>query len=651
MKQVTIRMLSLRNFKGIKSIDVTFNGKTRIYGDNATGKTTLVDAFMWLLFGKDSTGRKEFSIKTYDSSNNVIHKLDHEVTGIFSVDGETIELKRIFREKWVTRRGSNEPELQGHETLFFWNDVPMKANEYQAKVDEIIAEETFKIISSPLYFNSLKWQDRREILTAISGDVTDESIAETRLEFKALFSALGKKSLDEMKKEISAKKKRLKDELNLIPGRVDEVTRSIPEAKDWKFIEDEIETLNKNLGIIDEQLQDTSKAHAQFNIKKQKAQQRTHELKTKISDIEFEARKKFNNQMKEKQEVIDNAKSEIDKINRKVQDDIAEIERLQATIKGYEQKQSELRDKWIKTNAEEFPGYGDQTQFVCPTCKQTLPAGDVETKKAEIRQNWDRRKAENLQEISNEGKGYNPQIERAKKRIAELESLDYESQVKKHEQTLSEWENKHLTSVQSILSGDKVYNDAKAELEQLESQPQETFTTEVEETNLRLKKTSIQQSVDALKKDLGLKEIIEKGEVRKNELLRQEKTYAKELAELEQTEFTIEELTRAKVDALESKINAMFDGVKFRMFDTQLNGGLIECCDTIIDGVPWTDANNAARINAGIAIINVLTKHYGQTAPIWIDNSESVTKIHSTDSQLVELYVSESHKQLEIEIA
>lgn len=638
----------LRNFKGIKQLEINFIGTTKIYGDNATGKTTLVDAFTWLLFGKDSTGRKEFSIKTFDSGNNVIHKLDHEVSGIFDVDGETMELKRVFREKWVTRRGSEEPELQGHETLFFWNDVPLKANEYQSKVDGIIMEETFKIISSPLYFNTLKWQDRREILTSIAGDVSDEQIAGSRIDFKALFAAIGKKSIEEYKKEISAKKKRLKDELTLIPARIDEVSLSIPESKDWKNLEDEIQILTQNIAIIDEQLQDKAKALAEVNQAKMDRQQRIHKLKTEISDIEFEARKKFGAQMKEKQEALESAKSEIDKINRKVQEDIAEIERLQLLIKDCEKKQSVLRDEWIRINAEEFPGYGNENEFVCPSCGQLLPDNDIESKKKEIKTRWEGVKAGKLSSISEEGKGYNPAIERHKKRIAELESFDYEGKVKTFEKIISEWENRRLESVQSILSSNTGYNSHLKELSDLENTPAESFSNEAEETGLKLKKSGIQQTLDQLKKDLGLKEIIEKGETRKEELLLQEKKYAQELAELEQTEFTIEEFTRAKVDALESKINSMYDGVKFRMFDTQLNGGLIECCDTIIDGVPWTDANNAARINAGIAIINVLAKHYGLLSPIWLDNAESITKIHKTDAQLIELFVSEEHKQLKV---
>jgi exonuclease SbcC len=120
------------------------------------------------------------------------------------------------------------------------------------------------------------------------------------------------------------------------------------------------------------------------------------------------------------------------------------------------------------------------------------------------------------------------------------------------------------------------------------------------------------------------------------------------LAGFEKSEFIIQEFTKAKVDILESRINGMFSGVKFRLFDTQINGGLVECCDALVNGVPWLDVNNADRINSGISIINVLSDHFGQTAPIWIDNSESITNIHATDSQRIELYVSEPDKILRI---
>ncbi len=643
--------MALSHFKGIQSFETTFNGRTRIFGENATGKTTLVDAFTWLLFGKDSTGRKDFSIKTYDSDNNVIHKMDHEVTGMFDVDGDEITLRRVYKEKWVTRRGSQETELQGHETLFYWNDVPLSAGEYQSKVDEIITEQAFRMITSPWYFNSLKWQDRREILTSIAGDVSDKDIATKRLDFSALFNDMGKKSLEEYKKELAAKKKKLKKELDEIPARIDEVTRNTPEAKDWASIEAKIKTLESEIKSIDEQIADSSKANESFLTQKKERQDRIHQLKTRISDFEFEGRKTFSKAMQEKQDAIESAKAEIEKINRKVKNDIAEIEELQQRIKSYEEKQAKLRDEWIKINSQEFPGYGDDKNFACPTCKQALPEDEIELKKTMMKANFNNNKESQLSNISGQGKSLNPIIDNLKNQIKELESYDYDAQVAAHEKVMEEWEQKHLVSVAEILAGNVDYQRMKKELEEFEKQPVEEEASEVDNSELKSKKAGLNVNVDNLKKELSAKEQIESSNKRKSELLRQEEEYAKQMAEIEQTEFTIQEFDRTKASSLESKINEMFDGVNFRLFKIQLNGGLDDCCDTLINGVPWSDANNAAKINAGISIINVLSDHYGQIAPIWIDNAESITRIQKSNAQIIELYVSEAHKNLEVKVA
>ncbi|WP_372776474.1 AAA family ATPase [Mangrovibacterium sp.] len=649
MKKVRITSLSLRNFKGIKAFDASFDSnQTRIYGDNATGKTTLVDAFTWLLFGKNSADDKQFSIKPFDGNNQVIHKLDSEVSATFDVDGEAVTLKRVFREKWVTKRGSSDPELSGHETVFFWNDVPMKAGEFQRKVDDIILEDTFKMITSPFYFNNLKWQERRNILTSIVGDVNDDEIAETRLDFKALFSAKGNKSIDELKKEVSAKKKKLKDELKLIPARVDEVTRSIPDAKDWANIENEIEIVSKNISIVDEQLQDRSKVSESYFKAKEERQRKLNQLKSKISDIEFAGSRELQKQLNEKTDAIAAAKHELKRIDQRVKEDAEEIKRLEARINQYATEQEQLRNEWNRVNERQMEPFSPGA-FKCPTCNQPLPESDIEAKKAEMQRNFNDSKQKRLSEIQKQGTAITPIIEQLGEKIKAIEANDYTEQIKRHEAAIAKWESRKLKSVQAILADNAEYQGLKEQLKALEAEPEVKMPELDDDSSLKAKKRELSETLDRLKKDLGLKEQIAKGEARKAELLKQEKQYSAELAELEQTEFTIDEFTRAKVDALEGRINALFGGkVSFRMFDTQLNGGLIECCDTIIDGVPWNDANNAAKINAGIAIINVLTDHFQQMSPIWIDNAESITSIADTNAQRIELYVSEKYKTLEV---
>jgi len=650
MKKVKITKLSLLNFKGIKNFEIAFNGTTKIYGDNQTGKTTLVDAFTWLLFGKDSTDRKDFSIKTLDSENRVIEKLDHEVTGVFEVNNETVTLRRVLREKWVTRRGSEIPEMQGNETLFFWNDVPLQAGEFQAKIDAIISEQVFKMVTSPLYFNSLKWQDRRNILTTIAGNVSDIDIASGNKAFQDLLTVMGSKSLEEYKKELAAKKKKLKDELVLIPARIAELDHNTPIAKDWKVIQDEIDILNNQIVAIDSQIADSSKGHEIYYQEKQDRLKRINDLKTKISDIEYIGRRTFQRQMDERASGIEEAKRKIDRFNTQRRESVIELEKLQASIEIFKGDQAKLREQWVKVNEEEMPEIS-ANETVCYACGQALPEDQIHSKKSHALVKFNADKEKRLTSIRAEGLAINPRIEKLELQIVKIKNENLDELIKNEEENIRLLEAKKFKSVQVILSGDKEYAVATFDLSMLEKTPEPEMAP-VDNTQLKLKKTGLASRVDELKRQLSTKDQIEQAAKRRNELSSQEKEFATQLAGFEKSEFIIQEFTKAKVDILESRINNMFSGVKFRLFDTQINGGLIECCDILVNTngawVPWADGNNAGKINAGISIINVLSDYYGQTAPIWIDNSESITKILPSESQVIELYVSEPDKTLRI---
>src|SRR6185312_5814874 len=167
--KIVIKRLELLNFKGIRSLSVDFDEHCQnIMGANETGKSTIFNAFLWLNFGKDMEGRKDYEIKTTDENGNVIHKLDHQVTGIYLIDGIETVARRLYKEKWVKARGASVAELEGHTTEFFWNDVPMREKDYQEKVNSLVKEDVFKLLTNPLYFNTgltgykiPDWQARR----------------------------------------------------------------------------------------------------------------------------------------------------------------------------------------------------------------------------------------------------------------------------------------------------------------------------------------------------------------------------------------------------------------------------------------------------------------------------------------------------------
>ena len=149
-KKAIIKRLSLVNFKGLRNVVIDFNDTvTTISGRNGTGKTTIMDAFTWLLWGKDSEGNvdSKFGIKTNDAEGNFIPDLEHEVAGTLEIidtetgSVETVELRRVLVEEWKTEKGKTERKLKGHHTDYFYNGVPLKTKgEYDERINAIIPE-------------------------------------------------------------------------------------------------------------------------------------------------------------------------------------------------------------------------------------------------------------------------------------------------------------------------------------------------------------------------------------------------------------------------------------------------------------------------------------------------------------------------------
>jgi hypothetical protein len=223
MKTIILKSITLINWKGEKNRTTTFNKKeTTISGDNGIGKTRHREAFLWLLFGKDSQGRKDFEIKTRQANGDIIHKIDSVVEGVLCVDGSELRLKRILTEEWIKVRGQEKETFKGNKTVTYWNDTPITITEYQRRINEIVDENVFKIITNPLYFTSMKWQEQREVLFKLAGTVSDSDVAAKDLRFKDLFQRMEDKSIEDYKKVLAYKKKKTIDELDKIQPKIEQ---------------------------------------------------------------------------------------------------------------------------------------------------------------------------------------------------------------------------------------------------------------------------------------------------------------------------------------------------------------------------------------------------------------------------------------------
>lgn len=646
MREIKLKSLILVNFKGVRNLEVVFTDqRTIISGDNGTGKTTIFDAFTWLLFGKDSTGRSDsnFNIKTIDplTKKPILH-LEHSVTGVISVDGKEMKLQRNYVEKWVKPRGTTEETLKNHETEFYLNDVKLATKkEYESEVAAILTEDIFRMITNPFYFISLKVDAQKELLFDMAGGISDDEVAAIKPEYIELLDQLSGRSLSQFSKEVAAKKKACNDVLAVIPSQIDTARRLMPESEDWEALEIELQKKKQRLTEIDNQITDKSKINEQENQRKLEIQRtigdKRMSLVNRQNEIRASAGAERNEVMMKLKDLEYNHKSE----TRDLELNRSSLSNCESEIQRIEDTLSVLRNEYRKINAEtiQYP----EGAFVCPTCKRQLEVDDIEAKQNELLANFNQNKAKRLKE--NKDKGFSL-VELKKKKEAERDSII--SKIKESEDRIVLIEREievqkanmpEAPDVDAMIKNDPTCISLNNEIADLNNQLN-IESKPVDVSELRFAKSSLDDNIQELYKRLAKRDQIEraKKEIEELEEKRIQNNQAK--ADLEKWEFTVMSFQKDKDAKLIEKINSMFEVVSFSFVTEQLNGGEKLTCVCTVNGTPYPDVNTAGKVNAGLDIINAICKYKGVSAPIFIDNSESVNKIIPTISQVINLVVS-----------
>lgn len=626
--------LKLQNFKGIRNSEFDFGGiDATIYGDNATGKTTVFDSLCWLLFGKDSLDRADFEIKTLENGEP-IHKVNHEVEAEFlNDDGNSFTLRRVYREKYSSPRGG-DTKLTGHTTDYFINDVPVKEKEYKQYINDVIAEDVFKLITNPLYFNEqYSWQNRRKLLLEISGDIKDDEVINSRSELTRLTELLNGRTVDEQRKIVAAKKTAINKELDMIPVRIDEALRNKADiATSESKLKTDIETLNKSIDELESQ-----KATIINGFSSTEKRSKIDEIGRQLKARQSEVLSIYNTEKQRK-------RGEYEALLTQLK--IIESEHDRYTDRAYDlAKDIERESKRIETLQAEFDNFNAQefNKETCPTCGQPLP----EDKQTELEAAFNSEKAAKLEE-------WQSLIESAKKLKANYEeqrevllvkadglTKEIEDKNKVYETKFKEYESYLEPNVEDDLD----YKELKAELFLLElDEGEEADDKEVARLDSEI--SSVKEKRAALETELNKYTLNADIQKRVIELENQQQKLAAEKNLLDETSFLIDEFVKAKVDMLEGSINSHFEYARFKMFNVLVNGNVEECCETTYKGVPYRSMNNAARMNVGLDIINALTKFYNVTAPVFIDNAEAVTDFIKCNSQTIKLVVDADFKEL-----
>lgn len=636
--KIKILQLILKNFKGTKSLTADFKGENAVIkGDNGAGKSTIVDAFSWILFSKNSAGVKTFNIKTLDKQNNVIHNLDHEVTAIILVNEKEITLKKVYKETWTKKRGEAEKGLTGHTTDYFINEVPVKMAEYEKYINDLVDEKLFKLITNPWEFNNLPWKERRTTLMEIVGDVSDINVIESSDKLKRLGDLLGDRKLEDFKKIVSSKKKLLNDEIKSIPYRVDELVASVDiEGTDFTGKENEIKVLENEITDIDFKLMDQSGIYQKNN----ETSKKIYDIKKKLQLIEIDDKRTADAPRAAKQQQINFLKSDISDLNYRIDDAKRKIRQFEDGIKDKSSEKQKLTDRWHLKKNEEL--LFSERDFSCPTCNRSYDEDKADDMRAHMIQTFNATKEFRLNEISKDGKALKISIEGFEKRISEVTEEIQNLSIEVHAKQ-AELESIDLEQASTyIFQKTPEYLSLEKEIEVLEASIKEPNTDYLD--SLKADKRVKEREIDSLKAEINQKAQFEKNQVRITELEDRKTELGIMIADLEGQEFLCETFIKIKVDMLEDKINSMFKNVNFRLFETQINEGLKECCDVLVNGVPYADVNTGGKINAGLDVINTLCDYYNVYAPIFIDGRESITKIIDVKSQVINLKVVEGLK-------
>ena len=641
MTEIKIKRLVLENFKCHKSLKLDFDcGNASIYGDNASGKTSIYDALTWLLFGKDSAGNgeKNIEIKPLDASGEVKdHLAETAVEALLDVNGEEVTLRRTYKEVWTTKRGSSQATYDGNTSEYYVSGIPCKRNAFQDKVNELVDEDTFRMLTSVSHFaNGISWQERRAVLFKVAGVMDDAQILATNEAFTSLVESMGKLSLDDYKKKLLAEKRKFVGAKTEIPARISECQKTIEdiEGLDFAGAKAEADALQAKLAGISTRIVaiENDSATEQKRLEIGNAQ-------LELSRLENE-NKAYRNEQTAGSVNVHGLNIRLTSLQSQVSVKKRTLENESKYITQLDDQIAASRNRWFAINNEAFSG------DTCTTCGQTLPAEKLQ----QAMTAFEAHKKNRLQEVEKTANANKAAKAQAEDRIAkgveevtqlEAEIADIRVQIASAEDTNVEPKDMADYAERKAAIKDKM----QALSDELANIMMDTASV-VEKLGVQKRETM--QQISQYMAIVNKESLLDYSRKRVDELRQDAKNSAECLEAIEKMLYLIDEYSRYKTRFVEDSINGLFRIARFRLFREQANGGIEDRCDVVYDGIPYISVNNGMKINLGIDIINTLSTAYGVRVPLFVDNAESVTNLEKCGSQIIRLVVSENDKELRV---
>ena len=634
--RATLKKVVLENFMCYAHADFDFYAITKITAKNGKGKSTIATAYLWCLFNCDYE-LKDNPVVRREVDEKSVDDMDTSVELILDVDGKEISMKKVQK-----RTYSKDGNSYKDDNKYFINDVPKTLKDFNAYLD--VDMNVFKMCSNVNAFLNQKPAEMREYLFGLVGDVTDLDIASQKAELAELVPLLNKYTVEELSAMNKATKTKITKDLPILDGQIKEKERDIQlkQAIEVSNLELQKNSLKEQIADCIAKQTDNDKLMAEYD----KASADILDLKFKQGDLSrkangenVKARREIENKISEKKDYLINIANTIQKNN-------SEISGYQNDIESGARERNRLADVWKKIKEEKF---NDNTA-ICPTCRRELPAEEIES----LRSSFEKTKADRLAKVEKDGLEVKADVDNARDMIPRLEKCNEENiaNQQKLEEEVADLEKQLSELPQEIdVSATEEYKVLEQQIAEKEQAMHKANDISAVKAELKAQETALRQQLAECESQIA-KSDTAADEQRLEELKQTRVDSEQNKANAEKILDLLDELDKAKNEALTEAVNSHFGLVKWQLFEYAKNGNYKSCCIPTVDGksILTTMSNKGNRILGRVDICNSIQKISGISVPIILDDSESLDEDNQkkvaemVDSQLIMLIVNDSEK-------
>ena len=662
MKKILIDKICLRYFKGVENKEIVLGDNINVVkGRNGIGKSTIADAISWVLFGTNQSGATKFGIKTKDKDGKEIEDVAHSVEISLSVQDEQEGMMCYVLTRTLTETRKEDGSVTNNYTYKVDGEVET-AGDFKKVVDAICPEEVFRLCSSPYSFTQMDWSEQRKRLNEMFGVPSVEDVTGGDKKYDAIKELLEKDDVDKILKHLNYKRKEVQKNLDEVPVRLEALKNVLPKAEDWAAVEKlilekrkEITETRKNLNTIDnggadfirkyQNISTLNLDHKRKRIMEESAQRRLGEIIKANAEAKTACKK-----------AVAEAEQTVEDLQVKIKSLDESIERCNARLNELETAKADGKEKWKLIKARKWEWNEDDA--FCSTCKQALPEDQVQKIMEESKKTFLNNQASDLKKLGDDAARIKEEVKKCEENTEyfKTEQKTTQTQLDKAETELEEArkaqeeqakKEEEKVSVETLLAEKPEYKQVCDRIKKIEAEQEKPADEGMSEEDKKLKADlekklkDLESEREVLASRLAVKAQWEKVNAQIVGLQEERTQWKEQIDSLDEKIKAASDFQRRSCEVLEENVNRRFKLVRWKMFRRQLDGTDKPWCECSVDGVPYSDLNTAAKINAGLDITNTLKRHYGVDVPCVIDNAETVQEPLYEGGQQIRLTVTD----------